>query len=195
MTGPACAAAWESYEDRHPPPADMFQPLRLAAPFALALCTLALASAPASAQASPPRFGAGFDALVAFPGQDLVADGLALGVRGRVALPVNADLSVAADVGLLANLFEGRSDARYVLNPQTSVIVTLPGRNSVRYFLGGFGGFIPLEGGGGGPTLHAGVGTAIPLRDTSLYAEFDPSLIIGQNETTGVLAARVGVIF
>ena len=54
---------------------------------------------------------------------------------------------------------------------------------------------MPLEGSGGGPTLHLGVGTAIPLRDTSLYAEFDPSLIVGRDETTVALAARVGVIF
>ena len=153
------------------------------------------AAAPARAQMSPPRFGVGFDAIGAFPGQNLLPEGVALGIRGRAALPVNADLSVAADIGLLANLFNGSADARYVLNPQTSVIVTLPGGRNLRYVLGGFGGFIPFDGGGGGPTLHLGVGTAIPLRDTSLYAEFDPSLVVGQDETTVVLAARVGVIF
>lgn len=155
---------------------------------------LLLVAARADAQA-PPRFGAGFDVSGAIPGQDLLPDGIAVGIRLRSALPVNADLSVAADVGLSAHLFEGSADARYVLNPQTSVIVTLPGSDSVRYILGGFGGFIPLEGGGGGPSLHLGVGTAIPLRDTSLYLEFDPSLLIGEDETTGVLAGRVGVIF
>lgn len=168
-------------------------PLPLAA--ALLVLAAALPGREALAQASPPRYGVGFDVTAALPGQDLIPSGPAVGIRGRVALPVNADLSVAADIGLLANLFQGRQDARYVLNPQTSVIVTIPSRNAVRYVLGGFGGFLPLEGGGGGPTLHAGVGTAIPLRDTSLYFEFDPSLLIGQSETTAVIAGRVGVIF
>ncbi len=156
---------------------------------------LAGAAAPRAQGAAPPRFGVGFDVVGALPGQNLLPEGIAVGIRGRAALPVNADLSVAADIGLLANLWEGSTDARYMLNPQTSVIVTLPGRGSIRYVLGGFGGFIPLEGGGGGPTLHLGVGTAIPLRDTSLYFEFDPSLLVGQDETTVALAARVGVIF
>ncbi len=165
---------------------------RLAA--VLLVVTLA-AAGPAWAQASPPRIGVGFDAVGAFPGQSLLPEGIALGIRGRAALPVNADLSVAADLGLLANLFSGSSGARYMLNPQTSVIVTLPGGRNLRYLIGGFGGFIPLEGGGGGPTLHLGVGTAIPLRDTSLYAEIDPSLLVGKDETTVAIAARVGVIF
>ncbi len=171
----------------------MIPPLpRLAA---VLLAVLLATAAPARAQASPPRLGFGFDAVGAFPGQSLLPEGLALGIRGRAALPVNADLSVAADLGLLANLFSGSSGARYMLNPQTSVIVTLPGGRNLRYLLGGFGGFIPLEGGGGGPTLHLGVGTAIPLRDTSLYAELDPSLLVGKDATTVAIAARVGVIF
>ena len=159
------------------------------------LSVLLGAATPRAQGAAPPRFGFGFDAVGAFPGQDLLPEGVAVGIRGRAALPVNADLSVAADIGLLANLWDGSADARYVLNPQTSVIVTLPSRGSIRYVLGGFGGFIPLEGGGGGPTLHLGVGTAIPLRDTSLYLELDPSLLVGQDETTVAVAARVGVIF
>ncbi|HEX9951558.1 MAG TPA: hypothetical protein VGB53_07305 [Rubricoccaceae bacterium] len=168
----------------------MFRRLAL---FAALLSVAGIQSA--RAQAAPPRFGVGFDVLGALPDQNLVPEGIAVGLRGRVALPVNADLSVAVDLGLLANVIGGTADARYTLNPQTSVIVTLPGRGNLRYLLGGFGGFIPLEGGGGGPTLHAGVGTAIPLRDTSLYAEFDPSLVLGQDETTLAVAARVGVIF
>ncbi len=168
----------------------MFRTLALGTTVALVLL-----AAPVRAQASPPRFGIGFDAVGALPGQDLLPEGLALGLRGRVALPVNADLSVAADLGLLANVFNGSSGARYTLNPQASVIVTLPSRGNLRYVLGGFGGFVPLEGSGGGPTLHLGVGTAIPLRDTSLYAELDPSLLVGRDETTVTIAARVGVIF
>ena len=137
----------------------------------------------------------GFDAISAFYGQDVVPDGPSLGIRGRVALPVNADVSVAASLGVGAHVFGGSDDTRYVLNPQTSVIVTLPGTGSVRYILGGFGGFLPLSDGGGGPSIHAGVGTAFPLLETSVFLEADPSLIIGEDQTVPVLAVRAGVIF
>ena len=154
--------------------------------------------ASASAQGlgdAPPRIGAGFDVTSALWSQDLIPNGPSLGVRGRVALPVNADISVAASLGIGAHLFEGSSDARFVLNPQTSLIVTLPGQTTARYVLGGFGGFIPFGEGGGGPTIHGGMGWAIPLNETSVYAEIDPSLLIGESETVVVLAVRGGVIF
>ncbi len=142
-----------------------------------------------------PRYGVGFDVTTAIYGQDVIPDGPSLGLRGRVALPLNADVSVAGSLGLGAHLFEGADDARYVLNPQVSVIVTLPSRRSARYVLGGFGGFLPLSGGGGGPSLHLGYGWAIPLTETSLYAEIDPSLVIGEREAVPVIALRTGVIF
>ena len=152
-----------------------------------------LLSAAASAQVSP-RYGVGFDVIAALPGQDLLPDGVAIGLRGRVAVPVNADLSVAGSLGLAANVFEGREDTDYILNPQASLIVTLPGRSSARYVLGGFGGFLPFEG-AGGPSLHAGAGWAIPLNETSIYFELNPSLVVGSEETGVVVSARTGVIF
>ena len=166
---------------------------------ALPLLLALLLAAPAGAQRygdAPPRIGAGFDLITAVYSQNVVPDGPALGVRIRGALPVNADVSVAASLGVGAHVFGGGDDTRFVLNPQTSLIVTLPGDGpSVRYALGGFGGFIPFSGGGGGPSIHAGVGWAIPLSETSVYLEVDPSLIIGDTEAVPVLAARVGVIF
>ena len=158
---------------------------------------LASAAAAQSLGAAPPRIGVGFDVATALWGQDAIPDGPSLGVRGRVALPVNADVSVAASLGIGAHVFEGSDNARYVLNPQTSVIVTLPspGAGSVRYLLGGFGGFLPLSDGGGGPAIHAGAGLAFPLSEASVFLEADPSLIIGEDETVPVLAVRAGVIF
>lgn len=166
-------------------------------PLLLALSLCAALHAPASAQrgTAPPRIGVGFDVITAFYGQDVVPDGPSLGVRGRVALAVNADVSVAASLGVGAHVFEGADDARYVLNPQTSVILTLPGSGAARYALAGFGAFIPFSDGGGGPTIHVGYGWAFPLSETSFFAEVNPSLIIGSEQTVPVLAARVGVIF
>ena len=172
----------------------------------LLLLVVALA-APASAQRrpssrtaalAPPRVGVGFDVWGAPAGQNLIPEGVAVGLRTRVALPINADLSGAASVGLGAHLWEGSDNARWVANPQTSLIVTLPSRRgrSLTYVLGGFGAYLPLDNrGGGAPTLHVGVGTAVPLNDTSFFVELNPSLLIGRQETTGVVAARAGIIF
>ena len=162
------------------------------------LVGLVALSAPAAAQSpalAPPRIGAAFETWGALPNQGLIPEGVAVGLRLRAALPVNADLSVAGDLGVAAHLWDGAANARWVANPQTSLIVTLPSRGSVRYVFGGFGAFLPLDGGGGAPSLHIGAGTAIPLNDTSVFFEVNPSLLVGENETTAVLAARAGVIF
>ncbi|GAB5535737.1 MAG: hypothetical protein Rubg2KO_19860 [Rubricoccaceae bacterium] len=161
---------------------------------ALLLCTgLSTASAQ---DATPPRYGVGFDFAFPVLGDELLPDGLSIGLRGRGALPINADLSVAASLGLGAHLFADNEPTRYVLNPQASLIVMLPSEGaSVRYVLGGFGGFVPLSGGQGGPAIHGGYGMAFPLRQTSLFIEGNPSLIIGEEDTGVVLAARAGVIF
>jgi hypothetical protein len=168
---------------------------------ALALGLAALRPPAAHAQRYQPRFGTGFEALLALPEQDIVPEGLGLGIRGRVSVPVNLDLSVAADVGFSGFVLGGQDDATYVFNPQLGIILSFSRRESVRYLLGGFGGFIPLgEGDGfdepsGGPALHLGLGWAFPLNETSLFLEVNPSLIVGSEEATVVLPARVGVIF
>ena len=146
---------------------------------------------------TPPRIGAGFEAVVPILSDDVLPSYPSLGLRGRVALPVNADVSLAASLGVGAHLFEGRQDTEYVLNPQVEIIVTLPEnrRGAVRYAFGGFGGFLPLDGGGGGPTLQGGYGWAFPLQETSAFAEVNPSLVIGDDEVVPVIAARAGVIF
>ena len=165
----------------------------------LCLALLVVCGTAAHAQdegTAPPRYGVGFDTSFPLLGGDLLPGGLAIGIRGRGALPINADLSVAASLGVGAHLFADREPTRYVLNPQASLIVTLPGESrNLRYILGGFGGFLPISGGQGGLSVHGGVGIAVPLDQTSLFAEFDPSLIIGQDDTGFVLAARAGVIF
>ena len=156
-----------------------------------------VAAAPLAAQpgrSAPPRFGVGFDVVSAFYPQSTVPDGPSVGFRGRVALPVNADLSVAASLGAGAYPFASDSDARYLLNPQTEVIVMLPGAR-VRYLMGGFGGYVPVGGGGGGTSIHAGVGWARPLSETSLFWEVNPALILADDAVLPVLAARAGVIF
>lgn len=156
----------------------------------LVLLAALVAALPAVAQTSPARIGAGIDAVIVPVRAGDVDPGVGLGVRGRVALPINADLSAAASAGLSANL---AGNAELTATPQVSLIVTLADRR--KYLLGGFGGFVPLSGGGGGATIHAGIGTAVPLSETSLYFELNPALVVGSSETTVVIPARVGVIF
>src|SRR5690554_4031027 len=96
----------------------------------LLLVAVVALSLPVAAQrySVDPRFGFGFDAVVVPPGQDMLPEGLGLGIRGRVAVPVNRDLSVADGVGVAGFVFQKQDDASYVFTPQLSVILTLPRR-------------------------------------------------------------------
>jgi hypothetical protein len=168
---------------------------------ALGAFALALLAGPlAAAQPYTPRIGVGFEALVTPPG-DILPEGLGVGVRARVSMPANRDLSVAGSAGLAGFVLGGRDDAQYVFNPQLSVILSFSRRESVRYLLGGVGGYLPFGDGDGfdepegGPALHLGLGWAFPLNETSLFVEVNPALVVGAEKATVVLPARVGVIF
>lgn len=156
----------------------------------LLILLAAFVAAPSLAQSSPARIGAGIDVIAIPVRAGDVDPGLGIGLRGRVALPINADLSAAAGIGVSANL---AGSAVLTTTPQVSMIVTLPNRRS--YVLGGFGAFLPLSGGGGGPTVHAGAGVAVPLSETSLYFEVDPAIVVGSSKTSFIIPGRVGVIF
>lgn len=158
--------------------------------FALLLCTAAASSS--FAQDTPPRFGVGLQSLIS------TEDGLGIGVHGRVSVPVNNDFSVALGGGFTGFVLEGRDEATYVFDPQIAAIVTLPyGTEPLTYFMGGVGAYVPFNGdaGDGGPTLHAGVGRVWGLVDTSIYAEINPGLIIGESAVDLVIPLRFGVIF
>lgn len=168
-------------------------------PTLLALLALLAAAAPARAQsgAFDPRFGVGFDGLLSIGSGAVLDDGLGLGVRGRASFPLNADFSLGLDVGFAGFVLGGREGATYLFNPQISGILTLPRLEWAKYVIGGFGGFFPMGDARaeGGPSIHLGLGWALPLQETSFYFEIDPSLIIGANRSAIVVPARVGVIF
>ena len=158
----------------------------------------ALAPLAAAQTGLEPRFGVGFDGLLSIATGDVLEDGLGLGVRGRASFPVNADFSIAVGGGFAGFLLGGRDDATYLFNPQLSGILTLPSSpDGARYLIGGFGGYFPTgdAAGDGGPSLHLGLGWVRPLRETSLYFEVDPSLVIGEERVALVIPGRVGVIF
>ena len=159
----------------------------------LAYSAVSLSAVPeVTAQPLEPRFGLGFNGMIS------TADGLGLGLRSRVSAPVNADLSFAVDLGLTGFILKGRDEATYVFDPQVSAIVTLPpGPKRAPYILGGLGAYIAFseDGNDGGPTIHGGIGWVQSLRETTLFYEVDPALIVGESAVDLVLPFRVGVIF
>lgn len=165
----------------------------------LLLLPLLLATSAASAQAtmSPPRFGAAFNALVSLPD-----DGLGMGLRGRASIPLNADLSLALDLGASGFILRGSRDATYVVEPQLSLIINLPNARwttdkRFMYMLAGAGAYVPTgdEDAKGGPTIHGGVGWVMPLNETSVFYEIDPALVIAPDRVGLAIPFRVGLIF
>lgn len=148
----------------------------------------------ARAQTLSPRFGLGFSTMLSTP------DGLGFGMRGRISAPVNADLSLAVDLGFTGFFLGGRDDATWVFDPQVSAIVTLPYETSrATYVIAGVGAYVPMESKDddpvSGPTVHFGAGRVQLLRETTFYYELDPMIIIGENSVHLAIPLRVGVIF
>ncbi len=146
----------------------------------------------AHAQLENSRFGLGFNSLLS------ADNGFGMGFRGRLSTPINADLSFALDAGITGFVLGGRDDATWIIDPQVSIIVTLPGVEKAPYLLTGIGGYLdPTDGGDAltGPTIHAGVGWVKPLRESVLFYELNPALIIGEKKVSGAIPFRIGVIF
>ena len=154
---------------------------------------LTLWATPALAQQARPALGLGFNAVLSS------TEGLGVGIRGRAAWPVNADLSLALGTGITGFVLEGRDEATYLFDPQASIIVTLDATgNRTPYFLGGVGAALPVNSSSNaesGPTLHFGIGWVQGLRDTVLYYEVDPAMLVGETEISFIVPFRVGVIF
>lgn len=154
---------------------------------------LMFSTAPTDATAqNQPRLGVGFNTLIS------TEDGFGPGVRFRVSSPINRDLSIALGSAFTGYILGGRDEASYALDPQISLIVTrtdTPTQGT--YFMGGFGAYLPIqtEESTSAPTIHLGAGRVWLLQDTSLYAEFNPSLVIGEDATSGLFSLRFGVIF
>ena len=144
------------------------------------------------AQLSESRFGIGFNTLLS------AENGFGMGFRGRISTPINADLSFALDAGLTGFILGGRDDATYVVDPQISLIVTLPGVEKAPYLLAGMGAYLDPSDSGDvltGPTIHAGIGWVRPLRESVLFYELDPALVIGKDKVSAAIPFRIGVIF
>lgn len=153
--------------------------------------SLNLSATEARAQDDPVKIGIGFDAILQ------PDEGLGLGVRTRFSKPLSWDISVALDIGLSGFILEGRDDASYAFDPQLSLIVTFPNLDRATYLLGGFGVYVPFgdaSNSSGGPTVHIGIGRALPLRESTFYYEVDPALIVQKSRVVVSIPFRIGII-
>lgn len=152
--------------------------------------SLSLAS-PAGAQ-SESRFGMGAH-ILGSTADDNVGPGLFV----RVSRPVNQDVSLAIGSGLTGYIFRGQDDASFALDPQLAAVVSFDSQpDETTYVLGGAGAYVPFgdTSTDSGPTFHLGVGRAWLLTESSVFFEFNPGFLVGEERTTLVLPLRLGII-
>lgn len=178
-------------------PSDLIPDIRLLlmmrTGFSFILLVLVLgAFLPAQAQ-QQPKFGIGLQVT-----GTTVDNNVGPGFRFRTSVPITQDVSFGLGAALTGYIFEGRDDAAYAFDPQASLVITLPGSGTQRFYvLGGGGAYVPFGdvNAGGGPTLHLGLGKVWLLNESSFFLEFDPSLYVGEETTEVILPLRLGVIF
>lgn len=154
---------------------------------------LALIAPSARAQSIQPRYGIGFNTLLSS------VDGFGVGLRGRISVPINSDLSIGGDLGFTGFIFQGRRGATWIFDPQLSAIITLlPQGRGATYVMGGIGAYAPVsnqDDSVSGPTIHVGIGRVQVLRETTVFYELNPALIIGLESVNLALPFRAGIIF
>ncbi len=141
---------------------------------------------------TPSQFGVSLNTLYS------TEHGVGVGFRGRGAIPVNADISTALELGLTGFVFDGWKGADYLFDPQISLIITPPpARRRAAYFFFGMGAYLPLAGSKdlSGPTMHIGIGRAHGFGESAMFYEISPALIIGSDRLGFLLPLRIGLIF
>lgn len=139
------------------------------------------------------RYGAGLQVM----GSTAVKS-VSPGFHVRTTLPITQDLSLGGGIGFAAFVLEGQSRATYALDPEASLIVTLPNPSkTATYLLGGAGYHLPFGNRelANGPSFHLGMGRIWVLQETTLFLEATPTLYVRENGAAGLLAIRAGVIF
>ncbi|MBB4062771.1 hypothetical protein GGP80_002921 [Salinibacter ruber] len=147
----------------------------------------------ASAQGQSLRYGTGLQVM----GGTAVAS-VSPGFHFRTTLPITQDLSLGGGIGLAGFVFEGQADAVYAVDPEVSLIVTIPTPSrSATYLLGGGGYHVPFgnDPPASGPSFHLGLGRIWALQETTLFLEFTPALYVRDSSAGGLFPIRAGVIF
>ena len=147
----------------------------------------------ASAQGQSLRYGTGLQVM----GSTAVAS-VSPGFHFRTTLLITQDLSLGGGLGLAGFVFEGQSNAVYAVDPEVSLIVTIPTPSrSATYLLGGGGYHVPFgnDPPASGPSFHLGLGRIWALQETTLFLEFTPALYVRDSSAGGLFPIRAGVIF
>ncbi len=147
---------------------------------------------PVQAQEQQSRFGVGIQVL-----GSTASDNVGPGLHFRASTPLNSDVSLAVGSGLTGFIFRGRDDAAFALDPKVSAIVSFSTADAeTTYVLGGVGAFVPFGDTDteSGPTFNVGVGRAWLLRESSVFFEFSPGFLVGEDTTTLVVPLRIGII-
>ena len=147
----------------------------------------------APAQGQSLRYGTGLQVM----GSTAVAS-VSPGFHFRTTLPITQDLSLGGGVGLAGFVFEGQVNASYALDPEISLVVTIPNPSrSATYLLGGGGYHVPFgnDPPASGPSFHLGLGRIWALQGTTLFLEFTPALYVRESSAAGLFPLRGGVIF
>lgn len=120
------------------------------------------------------------------------------GVQLDAQLPITGGLSIVGGGGFSAFLLNGRRSGTYTFDPQLTLKVTLPSRSKGATTIFGGGGYhVPFgtEARGNGPTAHLGVGRIWALRESTLFVELVPTLVIREEATSLLMPLRAGVVF
>jgi hypothetical protein len=160
--------------------------------FLLVFGLLVSLTGPVQAQEKQSRFGLGIQVL-----GSTASDNVGPGLHFRASTLLNSDISLAVGSGLTGFIFGGRDDAAFALDPKVSAIVSLPTeRTQSTYVLGGIGAYVPFGDTDteSGPTFNVGVGRAWLLKESSVFFEFSPGLLVGEKTTTLVVPLRIGII-
>jgi len=113
-------------------------------------------------------------------------------------LPITGGFSLVGGAGLSAFLLEGRTNGTYTFDPELTLKVTLPSRSKgATTVFGGAGYHIPfgpvIE--GGGPTVHLGVGRIWTLRESTLFVDLVPTVVVHEQSIGVLMPLRAGVVF
>lgn len=120
------------------------------------------------------------------------------GVHLDAQLPIAGGVSIVGRGAFSAFLLNGWKNGTYTFDPELALKVALPSRSKGATTIFGGGGYhAPFgeEARGSGPTVHLGMGRVWALRESTLFVELAPTLVIREAETSLLMPLRAGVVF
>lgn len=123
-----------------------------------------------------------------------VAPGVHFDAKAQVA----GRYSIIAGTGFAAYVLEGRRSGTYTFDPTLTLQITRPSRSLVAntFFVGGGAHYSFGDRGiGWAPSAHLGVGRLWALRESTLFVDLRPTVIIREQGVSLRMPLRAGVVF